>query len=74
MPIDLSHVNWIFVVLVGVFAFVSALIGNLLSIRSRFGASVIAGVLFAIIYVAWNYYPHPTIPLPTVTAYSTPAG
>jgi hypothetical protein len=28
--------------------------------------------LFAVIFVAWNYYPHPTIPLPVVGTYVSP--
>jgi len=31
-------------------------------------------VLFAVIFVAWNYYPHPMIPLPVVSGFSTPNG
>jgi hypothetical protein len=74
MPIDLSTVNWLFVALMAVFAFVASLIGNLIALRSRFFGSIIAGILFAVIYVAWNYYPHPTLPLPIVTTYATPNG
>ena len=74
MPIDISTVNWIFVALMGVFAFIAALLGSLISLRSRFVGSIIAGVLFAVIFVAWNYYPHPMIPLPVVSSYSTPNG
>jgi len=72
MPIDLSNVNWIFVILMGVFAFVAALIGGLIALRSRFFGAILAGILFAAMYVAWNYYPHPQIPLPIVATYNTP--
>jgi len=58
MPIDLSAVNWLFVVLMAVLAFVAALLGSLISFRNRFAAAVIAGVLFAAGFIAWNYYPH----------------
>ena len=74
MPIDISTVNWIYVALMGVFAFITALLGSVISLRSRFVGSIIAGVLFAVIFVAWNYYPHPMIPLPVVSGYSTPNG
>jgi hypothetical protein len=58
MPIDLSAVNWLFVVLMGVLAFVAALLGSLIAFRNRFAGAIIAGVLFAAGFVAWNYYPH----------------
>ena len=44
MPIDWATVNWTFVVLMGVFAFVAALLGSLISFRNRFWGAVIAGV------------------------------
>jgi hypothetical protein len=58
MPIDLSTVPWLFVVLMGVLAFVAALLGSLIAFRNRFAGAIIAGVLFAAGFVAWNYYPH----------------
>jgi len=74
MPIDLSTVNWIFVALMAGFAFVAALLGSLISFRNRVGGAVIAAILFAAMYVAWNYYPHPQIQLPIVATYATPSG
>jgi hypothetical protein len=74
MPIDLSTVNWMFVFLMGVFGFVAALLGSLIAFRNRFAGAVIAGVLFAVIFVLWNHYPHPTLPLPIISTYTTPAG
>jgi hypothetical protein len=58
MPIDLSAVNWVFVGLMAALAFVAALLGSLIAFRNRFVGAVIAGVLFAAGFVAWNYYPH----------------
>jgi hypothetical protein len=58
MPIDLSAVNWLFVVLMGAMAFVAALLGSLIAFRNRFVGAIIAGILFAAGFVAWNYYPH----------------
>jgi len=58
MPIDLSTVNWLFVVLMAVLAFVAAILGSLIAFRNRFAGAVIAAVLFAIGFIAWNYYPH----------------
>jgi lipopolysaccharide export LptBFGC system permease protein LptF len=55
-----------------VFAFVAALIGGFLSFRNRVGGALLAAILFAIMYVVWNYYPHPQIQLPIVTTYAYP--
>jgi hypothetical protein len=73
MPIDLSAVNWLYVVIMGVFAFVAALIGSVISFGSRIGGALLSAILFAAMYVAWNYYPHPQIQLPIVTTYSYPS-
>ncbi len=73
MPIDLSSVNWTYVGLMAVAAFIAALLGSLISYRNRFGGAVIAAILFAVMYVLWNYYPHPQIQLPIVTTYSYPS-
>jgi fructose-specific phosphotransferase system IIC component len=72
--LDLSTVNWLFVGLMAVFAFVAALLGGLIAFRSRFLGAIIAGILFAIFFVLWNTYPHPTIPLPIVATYTVPNG
>jgi hypothetical protein len=58
MPIDLSTVDWLFVALMAVLAFVAALLGNLIAFRSRFVGAILAAILFAAGFVAWNYYPH----------------
>jgi hypothetical protein len=78
MPIDLSDmnwlstVNWLYVAIMALFAFVAALLGGLISFRNRIGGALIAAILFAAMYVAWNYYPHPQIQLPIVTTYGYP--
>jgi hypothetical protein len=74
MAIDFSTVNWLYVAIMAVFAFVAALLGGLISFRNRLGGALLAAILFAAMYVVWNYYPHPQIQLPIVTAYSTPSG
>ena len=74
MPIDLSTVNWTYVALMGGFAFVASLIGGILSFRNRIGGALLTAILFAAMYVMWNYYPHPQIQLPIVTTYSYPSG
>jgi hypothetical protein len=71
--IDLSAVNWLYVAIMAAFAFVAALLGGLISFRNRIGGALIAAILFAAMYVLWNYYPHPNIQLPIVTTYSYPA-
>jgi hypothetical protein len=72
MAIDLTTVNWIYVALMAGFAFVAALLGSVISFRNRVGGALVAAILFAAMYVAWNYYPHPQIQLPIVTTYSYP--
>jgi hypothetical protein len=67
MPIDLSTVNWLFVALMAVLAFVATLLGNLIALKNRFVAAIIAGILFAAGFVAWNYYPH-SFGLPIIKA------
>ena len=74
MAIDWSNVNWLYVAIMAVFAFVAALLGGLISFRNRVGGALLAAILFAAMYVAWNYYPHPQIQLPIVSAYSYPSG
>jgi uncharacterized membrane protein YuzA (DUF378 family) len=74
MPIDMSAVNWTFVGLMALFAFVAALLGSIIAFRNRFMGAIIAGILFAIAFVFWNHYPHPTLPLPIISTYTTPAG
>ena len=58
MPLDLSTVNWAFVGLMALLAFVSALLGSLIAFRNRFFGAILAAILFAAGFVAWNYYPH----------------
>lgn len=64
MPIDLATVDWLYVGVLAVFAFLATGIGNLLSFNSRGMAAVLSAVLFAALFVAWTYYPH-GLPLPT---------
>ena len=63
MPIDLSTVNWPYVAVLAALVFVAALIGNLLAFRSRFIGAVLAAILFAVLFVAYTYYPH-GLPVP----------
>jgi hypothetical protein len=65
MPIDLASVNWLYVVVLAVFAFVATYIGNLLTFHHRGMAALLSAILFAVILVFWSYYPHEKVPLPT---------
>ena len=71
--VDLSAVNWVFVGLMTVLAFVAALLGSLIAFRNRFFGAIIAAILFAAGFVAWNYYPH-SFGLPIVKTYATDGG
>jgi len=64
MPIDLASVNWLYVAILAVFAFVASLIGNVLSFGRRGSGALLTAILFAAAFVAWTYYPH-GLPLPT---------
>ncbi|HTZ02086.1 MAG TPA: hypothetical protein VMC05_07105 [Xanthobacteraceae bacterium] len=64
MPIDLAAVNWAYVAILSLIAFVAALLGSLISFRNRFGGAVVAAILFAAAFVFWTYYPHPQLPGP----------
>jgi hypothetical protein len=58
MSIDLSSVDWVFTGLMTALAFVAALLGSLIAFRNRLFGAIIAAILFAVGFVAWNYYPH----------------
>jgi hypothetical protein len=67
MAINLSAVPWTFVGLMTALAFITALLGSYIAYRNRFWGAIIAAILFAIGFVAWNYYPH-TFGLPILKA------
>ena len=64
MPIDLAQVDWLYVIVLAIFVFLSSLIGGLLAFTSRMTGAVLAALLFAAMFVGWTYYPH-GLPLPT---------
>jgi len=64
MPIDLATVNWPYVGVLSGIAFIAALLGSLIAFRNRFVGAILAAILFAVGFMAWTYYPHPTIPGP----------
>jgi hypothetical protein len=67
MPIDLAQVDWLYVVILAVFAYLATIVGNLLSFGHRGYGAMLSAVAFAAIFVAWTYYPH-HLPLPTAPA------
>ncbi len=71
MPIDWASVNWIYVGVLGVFAFLAALVGNLLSFNHRGFGALLSALIFAAIFVAYSYYPH-HLPLPNPLAVQKP--
>lgn len=73
MSFDLSTVNWEFVGLMGILAFVAALLGSIIAFSNRFAGAVLAGILFAAGFVAWNYYPH-SFGLPIIKTIGTDGG
>ena len=73
IPIDLANVNWVYVGLLAVFVFLASLIGNLLAFNHRGMGALLSALLFAALFVAWSYYPHANLPLPTTfTGQRTP--
>jgi uncharacterized membrane protein YuzA (DUF378 family) len=58
MPMDWAAVNWVNVGLLSAFAFVAALIGGVLSFNRRLLGAILTALLFAALYIFWNYYPH----------------
>jgi hypothetical protein len=72
MPIDLSQVNWLYVAVLTLMACLASVVGNLLSFNHRGIAAFLTAVTFAVMFVAYSYYPH-GLPLPTTLATKTPA-
>eukprot|EP01035_Chromulina_nebulosa_P012235 gene12235-16321_t len=64
LPIDLTQVDWFYVLILAVLVFIATGIANLLTFASRGTGAVLAAILFAVLFVAWTYYPH-GLPLPT---------
>jgi hypothetical protein len=72
MPIDLLSVNWLYVIVLGIFVFIATFIGNLLSFSHRGWAAFLSALAFAVIFIFWTYYPH-GLPLPTRLSTEEPA-
>ncbi|MEJ2434719.1 MAG: hypothetical protein P8Y53_16725 [Pseudolabrys sp.] len=57
VPINWANVDWVYVILLTVFVFLAALIGNLLSFNHRGWGALLSALLFAVAFVFWSYYP-----------------
>jgi hypothetical protein len=64
IPIDWASVNWPYVVLLALLAFVCSLIGNAIAFRRLVLGAVLSTLLFMAGFFFWTYYPH-NLPLPT---------
>jgi hypothetical protein len=71
MLINLASVNWGYVALLSAFAFIAALVANVIAFRHRLGAAILTALLFAAIFVFATYYPH-GISLPTLKSSDAP--
>jgi hypothetical protein len=58
MPIDLSQVDWLYVVLLAIFVFVTTFVGSVLSFGRQWTAATLSALLFVALFVFWTYYPH----------------
>lgn len=58
MPIDWESVNWLNVLVLSALVFVAALVGNFLAFRKRWLGPLLIAVIFAALYILWEYYPH----------------
>jgi hypothetical protein len=64
MPIDWASVNWLYLILLLLFVFFCAMIGNVIAFKRVLLGAVLATLLFAAGFFFWTYYPH-NLPLPT---------
>jgi hypothetical protein len=72
IPIDWASVNWLYVILLALFVFLTTLIGNLISFKRAFLGALFSAVLFAAAFIFWTYYPH-GLPLPIAPTGQTTA-
>lgn len=64
IPIDWASVNWLYIILLGLFAFFCTLIGNVMAFKRTALGAVFSTLLFTAGFFFWTYYPH-NLPLPT---------
>jgi hypothetical protein len=65
IPIDWASVNWLYLVLITLLAFLCALIGNALAFKRLVLGAALSALLFMAGFFAWTYYPH-NLPIPTL--------
>jgi hypothetical protein len=65
IPMDWASVNWPYIILLGLFAFFCALIGNVIAIKRAVLGAVLSTLLFTAGFFFWTYYPH-NLPLTTL--------
>jgi hypothetical protein len=63
IPIDWASVNWPYIILLGLYAFFCALIGNVIAFKRAVLGAVLSTLLFTAGFFFWTYYPH-NLPLP----------
>jgi len=74
MPIDLSQVDWLYVVVLAILVFAATYVGDLLSFGRRWIGATLSTLLFVALFVFWTYYPHRVPFLPkTITLPNAPA-
>jgi hypothetical protein len=61
LGIDFGNLPWQAIGLLTGLAFISSLIGHSLT-RNAFVGAIIAAIIFAAIYIAWDFYPHGYLP------------
>ena len=64
ISIDWAVVNLPYIILLGLFAFFCALIGNVIAFKRAALGAVLSTLLFTAGFFFWTYYPH-NLPLPT---------
>jgi hypothetical protein len=57
MPFNVADLPWQAIGLLTGLAFLSSLIGHSLT-RNAFVGAIIAAIIFAAVYIGWDYYPH----------------
>jgi hypothetical protein len=73
MPIDLSQVDWLYVIVLAILVFAATYVGGVLSFGRRWIGASLSTLLFVALFVFWTYYPHRVPLLPkTITLPNAP--
>ncbi|MBO0763990.1 MAG: hypothetical protein J2P50_05305 [Hyphomicrobiaceae bacterium] len=57
MPFNVANLPWQAIGLLTGLAFLASLIGHSLT-RNAFVGAIITAIIFAAVYIGWDYYPH----------------